>query len=331
MARQQRIDLAGYHHVINRGVEKRDVFLDDEDFEKFLEIIKRYMPLYEFKLEAYCLMSNHYHILLSTCKENISLIMKQINYNYTRYFNYKYKRVGHLWQGRFKSYYIYDETYLDTVIRYIEFNPIKANLTKQIDEYKWSSKLSLEAPFSQEDEDKIKTFKSTTLTKDRCIVQKHTLGLSQHLHEQKDRAICIQNALKDGYKQTEIAKHLGLSDVSISKILKIHREKVKLFEKLRDKGIFWSYSKDMDYEEAGESLVIEYILKYADFDDIKEAMKLFGKRTLKRIWEKRVLSDQSFIKTNFLIARVFFGMDVESDYFKEQKNERFEKLKMLAS
>ena len=109
------------------------------------------------------------------------------------------------------------------------------------------------------------------------------------------------------------------------------KEKIELFEKLRDKGIFWSYSKDISYEEAGAKLFIEYLLKYGDFDDIKYGLELFGKQPIKKVWEETMKSDESFIKTNLMLARLFFGMDVESDYFKGIKNERFEKLKLLAS
>ena len=78
-------------------------------------------------------------------------------------------------------------------------------------------------------------------------------------------------------------------------------------------------------------MLIEYTLKYADFDDIRLCLELFGKREVKRIWDEKMKSDQSFIKTNLMLARVFFHMDVESDYFREVKNERLEKLRLLAS
>jgi len=104
-----------------------------------------------------------------------------------------------------------------------------------------------------------------------------------------------------------------------------------LFNKLRNKGIFWSYSKEIRYEKAGENLLIEYLYKYADFDDIRLGFSLFGKRVMKRVWEEKLKSDKRFVKLNFMIARVFLGMDIEASYFKEVKNERFEKLKMLAS
>ncbi len=105
----------------------------------------------------------------------------------------------------------------------------------------------------------------------------------------------------------------------------------KLFNRLRDKGLFWSYAKTICFEECGEKLLIEHLLKYADFNDIKEALELFGKNLLKQVWVERSKGDQRFIKTNLMIARVFFCMDVESNYFKESQNGRFEKLKLLTS
>jgi len=110
-----------------------------------------------------------------------------------------------------------------------------------------------------------------------------------------------------------------------------YKQKVKLFERLRDRGIFWSYSKEMQYEDLPENIFIEYLLKYGDFDEIKRGFELFGKRAMKKVWEAKLKSDRSFIKLNLMLARVFFGMDVESDYFKETENARFEKLKLLTS
>ena len=109
------------------------------------------------------------------------------------------------------------------------------------------------------------------------------------------------------------------------------KQKVKLFNKLRDKGIFWSYSKNITYEQFDKSIFIEYVLKYGDFDDIKMIIKLFGKRVIKKVWEEKLKSDERFIRLNLMIARVFFGMDVESEYFKGLKNARSEKLRLFAS
>ena len=90
-------------------------------------------------------------------------------------------------------------------------------------------------------------------------------------------------------------------------------------------------SKKITQAKAREGLFVEYLLKYGDFYDIVLGFKLFGKRVMKKIWEEKVMRDQQFIKTNLMLARVFFNMNVESSYFKKMKNERFEKLKLLAS
>ncbi len=104
-----------------------------------------------------------------------------------------------------------------------------------------------------------------------------------------------------------------------------------LFHKLRDKGVFWSYAKDISYEDVGSDLFIEHLLKYGDFQDIRSGVDLFDKTVVKKVWEERLKSDQRFIKLNVMLARVFFNMDVDSGYFKKVTNERLEKLKLFNS
>jgi len=103
-------------------------YLDDyelvvkKDKDKFLEILCKSGINYKVNVHDYCLMDNHYHLLVQTTSSNLSLFMRQINSNYAIYFNKKYKRSGHLWQGRYKSYYIIEERYLYTLFKYIEHN-----------------------------------------------------------------------------------------------------------------------------------------------------------------------------------------------------------------
>jgi len=347
MARKKRMESIGYYHIVNRGVERRKIFMDEEDHLKFLEILDESAKTYAFEIYAYALMDNHYHLLLKTTALNLSLLMRQINSRYSIHFNKKQKRVGPLWQGRFKSWYVYDESYLKSLIKYIEFNPIKAKITQKIGEFRWamSSKIDefsclnyrlieatdLKHQMSQQEEQEIdRLFKTKVIQVNEFIVPKIKKRLELHF-ENRTREEGIVLAIQDGYKQQAIADYLKLSNISISKIYKVYRQKVALFEKLRDKGIFWSYSKTITYEEAGDNLFIEYLYKYADFDDIKLAFELFGKRIMKRVWEERLVSDQRFKKLNFMIARVFLGMKIEASYFKEVKNARFEKFKMLTS
>jgi REP element-mobilizing transposase RayT len=357
MPRKRRIEKIGFYHIINRGVAKTNIYLNDEDYQRFLEIIQDASTEYSFEIYSFCLMSNHYHLLLKTKYENLSSLLQKINSRYSIYFNNKYKRVGPLWQGRFKSWYVYDESYLKALVKYIEYNPIKANITKNIGEYKWamsSSKTELEMlnrqlvdsidfadDLSEEEQTKIDViFAGKLEIKDNDIKPRKLKPLEDYFGSRVDfvektkskhLTYDIMMAIKDGHKQSAIAKYLNLSPVAISKIATIYKQKVQLFNRLRDKGLFWSYSKDMTFEEAGEKLTIEYILKYGDFDDIALCLKLFGKKKTKTVWNERLKGNLQFIKTNLMIARVFLGMDIESDYFKGIKNERLEKLRMLAS
>jgi hypothetical protein len=105
-------------------------------------------------------------------------------------------------------------------------------------------------------------------------------------------------------------------------------KRLTLFKKLQNKGLFWSYAQDIQYNE---KLLIEHTLKYADFDDIVSIFKLFDKNAIKQVWEKTMKNDKRFIKINLMLARIFFNMKVESNYFKETRSERLEKLKLLTS
>jgi len=102
-----------------------------------------------------------------------------------------------------------------------------------------------------------------------------------------------------------------------------------LFDKLRDKGLFWSFSKRISFFDFKHSVFIEYVLKYGDFCDIVKIIDLYGQRYVKKVWNEKIISDKRFIKTNLLIARVFFGMDVEADYFKRLKMQDLRNLECL--
>ena len=103
MPRQPRIENIGFHYIINRGVAKSNIFLKDDDFKKFLTILEDAKLRYDFVIHSFCLMNNHYHLLIETKTKNLSLIARQINSKYAQYFNKAYNRIGPLWQGRFKN------------------------------------------------------------------------------------------------------------------------------------------------------------------------------------------------------------------------------------
>ncbi len=127
------------YHVILRGNERKNIFISDEDKVRFLDTLGRMKEKYNFKVEAYCLMDNHMHLLIDDNGNDISKIVKSINISYVYYFNHTYKRVGHLFQDRFKSEIIEDDKYLLSVSAYIHNNPVKAGIVKVPQEYKWSS------------------------------------------------------------------------------------------------------------------------------------------------------------------------------------------------
>ena len=138
MARSIRIESAGFHHIINRGVNKRIIFDTFADKEKFLEIVCEVSSHYDFKIHGYVIMSNHYHLILENQRENLSHGMRQINATYAQYYNKKQKRIGPLWQGRFKSRYIFDQNYLFLLFKYLEFNPIDAKMSQKVGEYNYT-------------------------------------------------------------------------------------------------------------------------------------------------------------------------------------------------
>ena len=140
MARLQRTySNSGYYHIMLRGNERKKIFLDDEDRQKFIAIIRKKKIATNLLLYAYCLMDNHVHLVLRDDKNEISIIMKGIATSYAMFFNNKYGRVGHMFQDRFKSEAIEDERYLMAAIRYVHNNPVKAGMVENPEQYKWSS------------------------------------------------------------------------------------------------------------------------------------------------------------------------------------------------
>lgn len=142
MARKPRLFIAGMpYHIIQRGNNRIPIFLKEDDYLFFLELIQEAKAKYPCRLYSYCLMANHFHLLIEPVeeKENISLLIKLLGAKYVRYFNKKYKRSGTLWEGRFRGSLVDKEAYFLVCLRYIEMNPIRANITRYPELYPWSS------------------------------------------------------------------------------------------------------------------------------------------------------------------------------------------------
>lgn len=140
MSRPLRIEFEGaWYHVMNRGLAQNRIFLNDNHRENFLELLSETHERYCAEIHAYCMMGNHYHLLLRTPLANLNRIMRHLDGVYTQRFNRIVKRDGPLFRGRYKSILVDAEIYLLQLSRYIHLNPVKAKLVEKPEHYKWSS------------------------------------------------------------------------------------------------------------------------------------------------------------------------------------------------
>lgn len=252
MPRPPRYNQIGIYHVINRGVERRDIFLSEQDFLQFMALLSDLNHKYGTVLHAFCLMNNHYHLLIETVTENLSEALKHLNVNYSKYFNATYNRNGHLWQGRFKSYPILDETQFWTVAKYIERNPIVSGLVDSTESYPYqsypivchashpffylleSSRIHdmgvhqygefIDTPLQNEWIKSVynvhRVNKDTT---DKMHLEKPLIAFFDLDGSRNDK---IRAAYRYGYTQSAIADFLGLARMSISKILRSSNDSI---------------------------------------------------------------------------------------------------------
>jgi len=140
MARPLRIEYPGaVYHITSRGNEKKLIFKDERDREIFLDTLSQVDKRYNWLCHAYCLMNNHYHLIIETPDGNLSVGMRQLNGVYTQAFNRQHNRVGHLFQGRYKGILIQKDSHLLEVCRYVVLNPVRAKAVKKPEQWRWSS------------------------------------------------------------------------------------------------------------------------------------------------------------------------------------------------
>ncbi len=356
MPRRPRISLPGYYHVLNRGVNRDNIFLDDKDKGTFLAFLDLSRNIYQLTVHSYCILDNHYHLLLETTRDNLSLAVRYINSRYAAYFNKKMQRVGPLWQGRFKSWYVHDEEYFWLLLRYIEMNPVKAGLAAKIGDYPFSSAyaasrgqkteiLSASCLYQRDIQDWLRPLDDNDLQhltdaqsanleqRDNSVRVKEQTEISAYFKrdDRGGRNAAVYRAFMDGHKQTEIARFLKISPAAISRIIDAERSKKALFSEIRNKGLFWSYAPDIEYDSGKKSLLIETVLKYGDLEPLRQLFALFGKRDIKRIWEFRVKTDLRYKKLNYFLARIYFNLDIEASDLLEGNDARARTLRMLAA
>ena len=140
MARPLRLEFPGaVYHITSRGNARAAIFLDDEDRNLFLRVLAACTQRFRWLCHAYCLMDNHYHLLIETPEGNLSVGMRQLNGIYTQRFNRRHRRVGHVFQGRFKAILVERESYLLELCRYVVLNPVRAKMVEDPADYSWSS------------------------------------------------------------------------------------------------------------------------------------------------------------------------------------------------
>ncbi|MBR3810090.1 MAG: transposase [Clostridia bacterium] len=219
---------SGIYHVMLRGINQQQIFEDEEDYLKFIQILETYQAISEYKIYAYCLMGNHIHLLIKVEKEPLEQVFKRIGSKYVYWYNTKYQRKGHLFQDRFKSEPVDNDSYFLTVIKYIHQNPIKAGLCKKAEDYKYNSCheyldkpviVDTELLFSMIPKHEFLMF-TNTLTKANCL----------DIEEQITRRVTDEEARKiiKKYSKCENATEFQALDL---------KSRDKYLRKFKEKGI----------------------------------------------------------------------------------------------
>jgi len=209
----------GIYHIISKGIDHQDIFIDDWDRHKYLHLLKQKTLEHRSVLLGYCLMSNHVHLLVNEGEGSVSELMQSIGISYAFWFNQKYDRNGYLFQNRFHSECIEDDQYILTVIRYIHLNPVKAGIVKTPEEYRWSS---CKAYCGKDDSNSAQTdFILGLFSDNRVLAQKSFHEFMQEDDHSYDPEESQAKRKSDKEVAAEINKILG--DIPISKLKLMNR------------------------------------------------------------------------------------------------------------
>ncbi|MCJ7745081.1 MAG: transposase [Actinobacteria bacterium] len=243
MPRKLRVQFQGaFYHVMSRGTSKQPIFLCDGDCLDFLSILAEVVNRFAWVCYAYCLMGNHYHVLIETLQPSLSEGMHALNSEYCNSFNRKYGRVGHVLQGRYDSPLVKDESHLLELTRYIVLNPVRHGAARKPEEWRWSSFRSmiglapvpsfLEISFilglfsddSEKGREAYVTFVEEGLTECHLVDPKDRIPLRELFRGEKDkrqRNEAIRSAhAEHGYTLKEIAAYLQVSSSTVSRAKK---------------------------------------------------------------------------------------------------------------
>lgn len=198
------------YHVFARGNNRESIFFEDSDYQRFLSNLEKFRITLEYTIYAYCLLPNHFHILIQVNKINLSKIMQILMTAYTMFINRKYGRVGHVFQGRFQSIIVEKETYLLQVQRYIHLNPVKARLVNRPETYPWSSYnlyFTKGNGFSTINTSVILDMFSNNTVKQKHLFHEFTLvGLKEEFDPVKEQVRGVLGSAKFAQKLTKVLK-----------------------------------------------------------------------------------------------------------------------------
>ena len=201
----------GIYHIMLRGIDKRDLFLDNEDRIKFIEKLLRAKEAAKFKLYGYCLMTNHIHMLIED-KEDIGKSIKRITIGYVQWHNAKHERTGHLFQNRYNSEAVETEEYFLNVLRYIHQNPVKAKVVKRATDYAWSSYNKYILEYNQQ-----RTFLDVEQVKDYFTTKEK---FESYMNEVNNDSFLEYKQVKN-YTDASL-KQLIEKDISIEELVNLH-------------------------------------------------------------------------------------------------------------
>jgi REP element-mobilizing transposase RayT len=226
MARKPRVYYPGaLYHVIVRGNGRQIIFRDDEDYQVYSELLREYKERFKFTLYAYVLMTNHAHLLIEVHEVPLSRIMQNLQFRYTRKFNIKYKKEGHLFQGRYKALLCDRDAYFLELSAYIHLNPIRAGIVEKPSEYRWSSYRSImdEKEVSIVDRDfvllQFSSKKKAARKAYRRFLDSHKYdGHREELYRVKDQRFLGDDEFIEEIRKNLKEKDIKVYDIPIEKI-----------------------------------------------------------------------------------------------------------------
>lgn len=199
----------GIYHVMLRGINGQPIFDEEEDRYRLLSTFYRYKRVSGFQLFAYCFMENHIHLLIQENEETISQVVKRVSASYVYWYNRKYERSGYLFQGRFLSEVVENDSYFLTVLRYIHQNPVKAGLQKRVEDYQWTSyhcyleqNHSARGRFGVGSQDQSKTMPNPTTTPNKDLVD--TGYVLRYFSQDTEEALSLFIQFINQYREEDI-------------------------------------------------------------------------------------------------------------------------------